>query len=1482
MTMLIPAGALPFSEAQIIKSKISPDYSYKFDEGFKEKLQGLSGASGASGTRGSSLQYYNVILVTNDKEDLVNDLQDDYLAINIFNPENLDNVVIADVPVALIEKITENYNVIKIGDGQLELESHVAYDPDNERHSSIKQAKEYHGITSSITETGSGITVGVINPLNSLSHNDLPASDIIERVNCYEDPCTTDISTIVSNSHFNKVASVITGTGSSNSDMVGVAPDSKIILTMINDAQSRVDALNYLVGKNVDLITIVSGSNTADCSSKYSTSPTIALVIDHVVKLDIPVIASNGNYGINGISDSACSYNGMAIGNTNISGQLRPSSSRGSLADTSINPDMTAMGSNLGLATTGTIYEIASGTSFSAPMVAGASALLLDKDSSLTSNEIRTALLVGAEFGRSSDSTAKLFDTNTVLKNYMKSHGFGKLEIANSLTIINDNHFSNLVSDVLVDSSQTKKYRINVNSGDLVKVLMSWNVDTAVQGSNNIVLAELGNTPLDSLKDYNLEITKPDDTKITSNSNKQNKEFAFFTASQAGIYEIKVTVSGQGLRNVGYTLGSSHALDDYPYNTNFITTLQQCMSNEICNLGSVPNNNRAPTVSVSPSSTTGNSGDVITMTATASDPNNDPLSITWEVAREDVDIDLNISSDGTSASFTIPHHTSVTSAYFLIRVTATDQYNAVSNTDSSLTIATISPDTTTPPMIPVGSTIWSDDFEDGNLDGWTVNADWRSSIFDEFRLPPNHGSDNKVAEADNCDVVCTLTRTSSIDMTDYNNEFLQFYRYVDISLDSNEYLKVEVYNGNTWIELDKWSQESSDDDDMWHLESYDLSDYTNVSDFKFRFSALMSASNEDVGIDDVQLIATSVSLPTDTTPPVITQPSDVYVTSTDPLGVIVSFSLPSVNEGTIVCDHQSGDLYPIGITTVICTATDGSNNSSFVSFDVIVTLSDSIDPIIYVPIDKTFEATGILTTLSLSDIGMATATDNTDLPPTITNDAPTSFPLGDTVITWIATDDSNNFSAATQTITIQDTLSPAISTLVSIMSSSSTVTFDTPTAIDLVDGTVDVTCDHTSGSEFTVGSTVVTCTATDNSGNSSSVAFNIIVAFNNSSIFLDTFDSNLDSWTLHERPNTRANDRYCSSALTSYSLIHSSEHSGSAHTDSQNRCWFGSAGGIKSFNFPSGYNTLDVSLDYRSLASIFGGIGHVNNIRFMVLDSAGDVLGNSDIYRGARSSSLTDTTWLPFTYSISNVASSDCPCKIFVYLADSWSSYWTQENYFDNVTLDASATASQMTHSINMAPNSLSGDDLLDMQSSNSTVINTVNIFSDAIRLNWDDTSSDNYKVVIAQSESPRDKFADITDNNSYTFVNLEPDTSYDIRVGIRGDDSTQSILQYTTLPTSTLNFDSNIILNAAYNSDTVHLMWLDLNDFGDNRYRVEISIDGVSFEETSLRPGANSLIEFTINDDDDYAGDTIYYRIFEWYGNQKIYSNHVSVVLSN
>ena len=225
-------------------------------------------------------------------------------------------------------------------------------------------------------------------------------------------------------------------------------------------------------------------------------------------------------------------------------------------------------------------------------------------------------------------------------------------------------------------------------------------------------------------------------------------------------------------------------------------------------------------------------------------------------------------------------------------------------------------------------------------------------------------------------------------------------------------------------------------------------------------------------------------------------------------------------------------------------------------------------------------------------------------------------------------------------------------------------------------------------------------------------------------------------------------------------------------------------------------------------------------------------------------------------------------------LSDSWSKYWAQENYFDNVTLSASNTATQISYPANIAPNSLSGNDLLDMQSSNSTVINTVNVFSNAIQLNWGVLDDSNYKVVIAKSDIPKEKFADITSDDTYTFVNLEPDTQYQIRSGIRADDSTQSVLEFTTLSTGVLPFVSGIDLSAVYNGDTVDLSWLDSNYMGENRYRVERAVNYGEYELTSLAPRFDTLI----SDDVEPHWDSISYKVFERLGTQKLYSDEIIV----
>jgi hypothetical protein len=88
---------------------------------------------------------------------------------------------------------------------------------------------------------------------------------------------------------------------------------------------------------------------------------------------------------------------------------------------------------------------------------------------------------------------------------------------------------------------------------------------------------------------------------------------------------------------------------------------------------------------------------------------------------------------------------------------------------------------------------------------------------------------------------------------------------------------------------------------------------------------------------------------------------------------------------------------------------------------------DTLNPSIVAPADVVAECTspsGTPVTL-----GVATASDQCDLTPTITNNAPGLFSLGTTVVQWTATDDSGHSGGDTQLVTIQDTTPPTISSL---------------------------------------------------------------------------------------------------------------------------------------------------------------------------------------------------------------------------------------------------------------------------------------------------------------------------------------------------------------------------------------------------------------------------------------------------------------------
>lgn len=67
-------------------------------------------------------------------------------------------------------------------------------------------------------------------------------------------------------------------------------------------------------------------------------------------------------------------------------------------------------------------------------------------------------------------------------------------------------------------------------------------------------------------------------------------------------------------------------------------------------------------------------------------------------------------------------------------------------------------------------------------------------------------------------------------------------------------------------------------------------------------------------------------------------PPDMTVNASSPSGAVVKYSVKSVysldNPVTVQCSPQSGSVFPVGQTTVVCTATDTEGNSNSNSFVV--------------------------------------------------------------------------------------------------------------------------------------------------------------------------------------------------------------------------------------------------------------------------------------------------------------------------------------------------------------------------------------------------------------------------------------------------------------------------------------------------------------------------------------------------------------------
>ena len=236
----------------------------------------------------------------------------------------------------------------------------------------------------------------------------------------------------------------------------------------------------------------------------------------------------------------------------------------------------------------------------------------------------------------------------------------------------------------------------------------------------------------------------------------------------------------------------------------------------------------------------------------------------------------------------------------------------------------------------------------------------------------------------------------------------------------------------------------------------------------------------------------------DTAMPALSMPADITEEAGSPSGNTVSFAATATDavtaSPTVTCSPASGSVFPLGSSSVTCSAQDAAGNTATGSFNV--TVLDTTKPALTVPANFAQEA-GSPGGNSVSFV--VTATDAVTAAPTVTC-SPASgsvFPLGTTTVQCSAADAAGNASHASFTVTVRDTTRPTL-TLPGAITDQATspagkaITF-TATAADAVTVSPAVSCTPASGSTFAIGDTVVTCAAADAAGNVATGSFTVSI-----------------------------------------------------------------------------------------------------------------------------------------------------------------------------------------------------------------------------------------------------------------------------------------------------------------------------------------------------------------------------------------------------
>lgn len=240
------------------------------------------------------------------------------------------------------------------------------------------------GVTAAILDTG-------INPHMDFDHRIVYFKDFLKGQTApYDD-----------NGHGTHVAGILAGSGAASLGKYrGVAPGCKIVAVKILDqkglgnSETLIKAIQWLIENHRKYKIRIANISVGGINCEVDNQKIINEYVDRLWEEGVVVVAAAGNRGPHSATITApgSSCKVITVGSSDMFYEKKGASGRGPVGNCLFKPDVVAPGNRIIACSGRNSYIEKSGTSMSTPRVAGAVALLLEKEPELTNEEIKYRL----------------------------------------------------------------------------------------------------------------------------------------------------------------------------------------------------------------------------------------------------------------------------------------------------------------------------------------------------------------------------------------------------------------------------------------------------------------------------------------------------------------------------------------------------------------------------------------------------------------------------------------------------------------------------------------------------------------------------------------------------------------------------------------------------------------------------------------------------------------------------------------------------------------------------------------------------------------------------------------------------------------------------------------------------------------------------------------------------------------------------------